>query len=157
MNCRQAERQILIERDGALDEGQRAALVAHIAECTRCNEMRSLLSTAVESLQQSGANVRIPDPELEWQKVRREIRNAPSKEHRSLFTWIAIPMAAAAALALGVYVMPTHPTETTAETGPIAIRESASGTVGGTPDASTVVFVDDKSGWTFVVAPETTG
>jgi len=157
MNCRQAERQILIERDGALPEGQRAALVAHTAACKQCHEMRSLLATALESLQRDSAEIRVPDADLEWHKVRREIRNSDGKERRSLFTWVAIPMAAAAALAVGVYMMPSHPNGTAIETGPIATRASSASVTSGNADASTVVFVDDNSGWTFVVAPETTG
>jgi hypothetical protein len=158
MNCRQAERHIVSERDSALDELQRAALAAHVASCASCQRMQEALTVAIASWRAEGVRVRLPDADIEWQKVRREIRGGPVKERRSLVTWLAIPLGAAAAVAIGLYIVPTSQNGSTAmETRTVATRESSPAMTGGTQDASTVVFVDDKSGWTFVVGPQTTG
>jgi hypothetical protein len=157
MNCRQAEHHIYAERDGALDEVRRAALAAHVADCAGCRQIREILTVAVDKWRADGADIRVPDADIEWQKVRRQIRGGTAAERRSVLNWIAVPLAAAAALAVGLYMVPTgHHPGTAIETGPIATREAAVSN-GATQDSSTVIFVDDKSGWTFVVGPGTTG
>ncbi len=151
MNCREAENYLFAERDGALDANQRAALSAHVTECAGCRRIRNQLAEALQSLASTTQTVRVPDADLEWQKLRREIRGAHAEPRRSLATWLGVPLAAAAAIALGLYVAPgghrSAPTHDTTE----VIAQEAPAANGAT---STVVYVDDNSGWTFVWAPD---
>jgi anti-sigma factor RsiW len=158
MNCRQAERHIVSERDSTLDDIQRAALARHVASCESCRHMQESLKLAIDSWRAEGVRARLPDADIEWQKLRRHIRGGLVKEPRSLVTWLAIPLGAAAAIAVGLYVVPAARNgSTTMEAGVVAARESSPAITRGIQDDSTVVFVDDKSGWTFVVGPQTTG
>jgi predicted anti-sigma-YlaC factor YlaD len=158
MKCRQAERHLACERDSALDEVQRAALARHITECASCRRMKESLTIAVEGWRAGAEEVRVPDAEIEWQNIRRQIRGGQVKEQRSLVAWLGISIGAAATVAVGLFFIPTARNGGTAmETATVAARESGSTITSRAQEASTVVFVDDKSGWTFVVGPQPTG
>ncbi|MEO5958062.1 MAG: zf-HC2 domain-containing protein [Opitutaceae bacterium] len=156
MNCREATPQIFAERDGALDETQRAALAEHLTQCTGCQKMRDSFATAVDALRHSTEQVRVPDAELEWQKLRREIRGGAGSTAAAStrrMAWFGLPLAAAAAAAVALF-MNTGPTNQTGATDQqrTAIAKGAD-PAGASP--STVVFVDDKSGYVFVWADDT--
>jgi len=91
MNCREAEHSLFAERDGALDENQRAALVSHVHECSVCRQLQQNLTVALDALQMSSRQSPLPDTELEWQKLRREIRGGATAQtpapRRSPITW----------------------------------------------------------------------
>lgn len=152
MNCREAEHQIFAERDGALDETRRAALATHLAQCPGCQRMRENLATALDALRTHSQQVRVPDAELEWQKLRREIRgsagskSAMAEKRRSPLAWLGLPLAAAAAIAITLSLRPVS--------DPAASGEQAR-TIAKAEAPSTVVFVDDQSGYLFVWADET--
>ena len=97
----------------------------------------------------------MPDAELEWQKLRREIRGgagSTATAKRTPFTWFALPIATAAALAVTLFVhQSASDTDGAQATGQMVAK--ANGKAAG-EKTSTVVFVDDKSGWTFVVATD---
>jgi anti-sigma factor RsiW len=155
MNCREATPQIFAERDGALDEIQRAALAEHLAHCAGCRKMRESFATAVDALRHSTEQVRVPDAELEWQKLRREIRGGAGSTAATStrrMAWFGLPLAAAAAVALAFFMnSPTSDQTDGAERTRLAIAKSADPAVA---SPSTVVFVDDKSGYVFVWADE---
>jgi hypothetical protein len=95
--------------------------------------------------------VRTPDAELEWQKLRREIRGGAgsataAKSARSRIAWFAIPLAAAAAIAVGLFV--NQGADPSNAPAPVVARAKP------VDNASTVIFTDAKSGWTFVVAAD---
>lgn len=150
MNCRVAKQQIFAVRDGALDDIQRAALASHVAECAACRRIRDDLEIAVTGLRAESTAVRIPNPDLEWRKLQRQLHE-PAPVRRSLASWLAVPTAlAAAAAAVAVYVYtPSNPVTGSAEQ---AATVAGAQQTGSAPSA--VVFVDDKSGWTFVLASD---
>src|SRR2546425_49103 len=147
MNCRQAEPQIFAERDGALDNSQRAALAQHIAECAACRRLREDFTVTIEAWRVTVQQVRVPDAELEWQRLRREIRGGAGSKSaatmRNRVTWFALPLAAAAALAIVYFVRPSGDNSAT----PAGNGQAVARATGGKPAAdnpSTIVFVDDK-------------
>lgn len=155
MNCRAAERRIFAERDGALDETQRAELATHVATCAACRSVREGLTTAAATWRGDTARVSVPNAELEWQKVRRQIRGAPTTSTK--LTWIGLPLAgAAAAAAIGIYLgTGTPPPSAKIDATTV---QAAPAVAAATPaQPSTVVYVDEKSGWTFVVAADDSG
>lgn len=161
MNCREAQSQIFAERDGALDHPRRVALDSHLASCDGCRRSRETLSAALTAWRLEVGQVTVPDAEREWHAVRRRIRGGveagaarTARPRRSLFTWFAVPVGAAAAVALALFVSPStspqHPPE--AHDGANIARASSIEVSGS--KAPSMIFVDDKSGWTFVWAAD---
>src|SRR3954469_10790929 len=105
MNCRDAERQIFAERDGALDPTQRAVLAGHVAQCATCRQTEKVLAAAIGSWRSSTQAAPMPDPTREWEALRRDIRGgvaavARPARRRNVVPWLAVPVGAAAALAV---------------------------------------------------------
>lgn len=158
MKCSYARQQIFAERDGALGEPQRAALAEHVAGCPDCRRVRDDLTVTIETWRQEFRQARVPSADLEWQKLRREIRGAPAHRRHSMTTWIAVPTAAAAAVAIGLYVAPHERPHAAANSAAQTVAVNNPPATAATPAAtSTVVYVDDKSGWTFVWEPTANG
>ena len=162
MNCREAQNQIFAERDGAPDDTRRAALAGHVAECPRCRKIRDDLAAAFIQWRTEVEKTPVPDADREWYAVRRRIRGGVEagaevivRPRRNLLTWIAIPVGAAAALALSFSVVlrnsPPTPVPTTQATKHVASVDS----VETGKNSSPMVFVDDKSGWVIVWASDT--
>ncbi len=156
MNCREAHSEISAERDGALDEIRGAALNGHLAHCEACRRTRDNLATALTSWRTQVASTPTPDAEREWHAVRRRIRGGsatgelvPANRRWNLFAWIALPLGAAAALTFAL-VRPTQP-----PLAPASLQSAHADSVEAPGNnASTMVFVDDKSGWLIVVASD---
>jgi hypothetical protein len=157
MNCREAQSYLFADRDDVL-ETQRVALDSHVAECTGCRRMRENLGAALTAWRVEVHQTTVPNVEREWYAVRRRIRGGvesgevrlePSR--RNLFTWFAVPVGAAAALAFAFFVMPSS-TNPVAEHAEHVARANSVQVPGN--NAATMVFVDDKSGWLFVLASD---
>ena len=159
MNCREAQSRIFAERDGALDNPQRAALEEHVAQCSGCQRIRDGLTTVFTTWRNDVNRAAAPDAEREWHAVRRRIRGgdevggAPaSRPRRNLFAWLALPLGAAAAVAVALFVLFQPATTVPESAKPVARIAHANSVEVPGDNASTVVFVDDKSGWLFVWA-----
>jgi predicted anti-sigma-YlaC factor YlaD len=157
MNCHAAQRLLSAERDGALASHERADLEGHLAECGDCRQARSAITAAIDRWRTSTARVKVPDAERAWQDIHREIRlSSPEKKRETQWAvprW-TLPMTAAAALIVAAIAAPrwfggsiSAPTQTVAklETARADFVEVAN-------NASSVVYVDDKSGWLVVWA-----
>ncbi len=160
MNCREAQDQIFAERDGAPNDNRRAALATHVAECAGCRQMRDNLAAALGMWRTEVEKVTVPDAEREWYAVRRRIRGGvaagtetTTARSRRIISWVAVPIGAAAALAVALFVSP--PKSEIADPG-AAVTHVASAESIDVPSntASTTVFVDDKSGWLVVWASD---
>ena len=155
MNCREAENQIFAERDGALDPAQRAALDRHVAGCAHCRAVRDHFAAAIESWRGATLNVAVPDAEREWQALRRRIRGGvqpgaePTVDRRpNVLRWLALPLAAAAALVITLWT-PEKPAGGTVAPERTVARANASSVEVSAADGA-VVYVDEKSGWVVV-------
>src|SRR5687768_1213812 len=158
MNCREAQSRIFAERDGALDNPQRAALEEHVAHCGDCQRIRDGLTTVFTTWRNDVNRVAVPNPEREWHAVRRKIRGGAEageaqqpRARRNLFAWLALPLGAAAVAVALFVTLQTAPTVVESARPVVRIAHVNSVEVPG-DNASTVVFVDDKSGWLFVWA-----
>ncbi len=160
MNCHEAQNALFADRDDPLAPSQQAALEAHLATCGECERVRHGLEAALSSWRDQSASVAIPDSQREWHAVRRRIRGgveasgpATSRRRRGLFTWISIPIgAAAAALAVALYVGPFS--LKSPEPAPSLAQTARVNPATPEPAASNMVFVDDKSGWLVVWSSE---
>ncbi len=158
MNCREAQELIFADRDGAPDNG-RAALESHLAHCAGCRQVRANLAAALDDWRDAAEKVAVPDVEREWHAVRRRIRGGAqagavttTPPRRQLFAWLALPLGAAAALALALYISPPRP-DSTLPVLPLDVASAESVEAPGN-NASTMVIVDDKSGWLIVWASD---
>ena len=161
MNCREAQPQIFAERDGALDNLQRAALDGHLAQCDACRRIRDDLAAALTVWRTEVVNVTVPDSEREWHAVRRRIQGGPeagaertSRPRRNPFTWMMLPLGAVGAAAVAFFVIPTNPPPAAPDVPLVAQTARADSVEAPGNNASTMVFVDDKSGWLIVWASD---
>jgi hypothetical protein len=164
MNCREAQSQIFAERDGALDNNQRATLEGHVASCATCQRVRDDFSAALTAWRNETANAPVPDAEREWHAVRRRIRGgaeagtaAAARSRPAFFPWLAVPFGAAAALIVALSVAPSNRDASGGQESatPPASQVARAVSVEVPGHASTMVFVDEKSGWLFVQASDT--
>jgi anti-sigma factor RsiW len=155
MNCRDAERQIAAERDGALEASQRAALEQHVATCASCRTQRADLHAALATWRQSAQTAALPDSTREWESVRRTIRHEsaqPAPRNRHLLPWVALPLGAAAAVMLTLW---TNQAPAPAPASAPQVARTSNDSVEVSAADGSVVFVDDKSGWVVIWEAQT--
>ena len=160
MKCQEAHSLIAAERDEAVGSREHAQLEVHLAECEACRRIRIDLAAALESWRAGAAQVATPNAEHEWLAVRRRLRSAtqPGDEtarrtRNTTFAWFALPLAAAAAIALALF-FPGPPGDDSGAVArsPTIARADSIEVPGG--HTSTMVFIDDKSGWLIVWATD---
>ncbi|MDP2136637.1 MAG: hypothetical protein Q8J74_02170, partial [Candidatus Didemnitutus sp.] len=140
----------------------------HLADCAGCRQLQAELAQAMTAFQTEAAHVSTPDPEEEWRLLQAQIRaperTAPPPSVVSL-TWLSLPLAAAAAVALVFWVgrsptpFPPPPRgESTATLAPVQVADAfARADFVEVTDSSSspLVYVDRDSGWLVVWAVET--
>lgn len=149
MNCRDARRHISAERDDPLNHNQRAALDQHATECADCRRLRTELALALNSWRVTLQQTPVPDSTKEWEALRRTIRagtKSPVERRRHLMRWLALPIGAAAAAVLALWVNPAP----SPSNGPAVAVARATDAVEVSAADGSVVFVDDKSGWVVI-------
>lgn len=161
MNCREAQSQLYAEGTGAPNESSRAALAAHLEGCAGCRQIRDHLAAALTTWRTETAQLAVPDAEREWHAVRRRIRGgdaatlADTGRRRSWLAWLTLPLGAAAAAAIAVFVyLPPEKPQPAAVVPVPAHTARADFVEAPGNNASTMVFVDDKSGWLIVWASD---
>ncbi len=142
MNCRQAIPLLSAARDGTLPPGQRAGLERHVAECAACRQFQSELAAAMDELQADAARITVPDAAEEWRLLRARL-DAPAQRSRRLapVAWFTLPLAAAAAVALGLFV--GRPAAPELDGGEMAHADFVEVT---DPNATPIVYSDNESG-----------
>lgn len=161
MNCHEAQTEIFAARDGAPGASPSAALDGHVAHCAACRQIRANLAAALGAWRTDSARAIVPDAEREWHAVRRRIRggaetgSALARPRRNLFAWLSLPLGAAGAAAVALVVLQQpRPSATLADFGDVVTARADAVEAPG-HNASTMVFVDDKSGWLIVLASDT--
>lgn len=158
MNCSEAQRHLFAAGDVALDNHQRAALDAHVAHCAACRRIGDDLAAALTTWREDNRLARVPDVEREWHAIRRRMRGAgsgdTSRSRRHVLPWLALPLGAAAAIALTFYVGQPNPSPATKSADTPAKHVARADSVEVPDNASTMVYVDDKSGWLIVWASD---
>ncbi|MDP3072135.1 MAG: zf-HC2 domain-containing protein [Opitutaceae bacterium] len=158
MNCREVQSELFADTEDTPANARRAAVAAHVAHCAACQRVRDDLTAALTAWRSDVAKVSIPDAELEWHAVRRRIRGggvpASSGSWQKWTAWLGLPLAVAAAAAL---IFVARPVQITAPILPIGEFAHAENIEAPGRDASTMVFVDDQSGWLIVWASDSAG
>src|ERR1019366_4158557 len=155
MNCRSAQRLLSAERDDALATSERTDLEAHLVACGSCRQFRAKIGDAADAWRASKTQIRVPDAELTWQGIRREFGAGDSRTVRSApnaFRWL-LPLGAGVALAVVILMVAPQWRQGSAVTPQVREREVARVDFVEVPDGgSSMVYVDDKSGWLVVWA-----
>lgn len=151
MNCRDIEPLLLAERDGVLTPKQHAELVAHVAACPACQQLRTRYGDVITFLKTDAANVVVPDADQEWRTLRAQLHSETTKPAKKLplapIIWFSAPLAVAAAVAITFFVSrPVAPR--VPRLSPLASVEAGDAAV------STIAYVDKDSGWLVVWAAE---
>ncbi len=100
----------------------------------------------MDTLRTDAARVTVPDVDAEWRLLHARL-NAPRRRTLAPVTWIGLPLAAAAAVALAFFV--TRPAPSTVAGAAVASVDYVD--VAGR-DATPVVYVDNDSGMLVVWA-----
>lgn len=168
MICRDIESLILAERDGALSKPQLAELSDHVATCPACRKLRTSLTTALETYRDAVFAVTPPDPNQAWRDLQVRLHEPAKRRPLAPVLWFTAPLAAAAALAFAFFVSPPPAATPAVDPGVqmVAARPpppppplhdpsfiaGADFVEAGDPNASTIVYLDNESGWLVVWA-----
>lgn len=157
MNCRQSLHLLSAERDASLSSGQRAALDAHLEQCTDCRQQQAALTAVIETLRTNDAQVEVPDAKAAWLQLRADLNtsrrtaSAPRRRFRpGWLTVLGLP-AALACIALAFILSHTPPDQPSAsQVAQLPAR--AEYLELGDDAAIPVIYVDQQSGWLIVWA-----
>lgn len=157
MNCRDLAPLLSAERDGALTDVQRAELARHLESCAECRALQSALAQAMEAHHADAARVNVPDADEEWRLLQARLASPERSRSRRLapITWIGVPLAAAAAIAIAFFLGRPAPLAENVELAPTGIELAHADFVEVTdPNATPIVYADKESGWLVVWAAE---
>ena len=154
MNCHTAQRLIATEPDSTPSAEESRLLAAHLSGCEACRNEQTIVARALAGWQASTASAAMPTVERAWQDIQRELRKSSGQPASRGFlrrSWM-IPVSAAAALAALIVV--ARPLGKPSSPGnPLAQNSAARADFVEVPnDASSLVYVDDQSGWLVVWA-----
>lgn len=156
MNCRDIEPLLLAERDGVLTSEQHAVLAGHVAACPACRQFRAALTEATLFLKTDAANVPVPDADQAWRELRPQLageKTRPAKKRPlAPVIWFGSTLAAAAALTFAFLSRQPQPMPTVILDNDVVAE--AEFVEAGDLNASTLVFVDNESGWLVVWATD---
>lgn len=140
-----------------MSESERAALSQHLAQCEDCRSYQLALPEVAAAIRAEADSVSLPDVAAEWSTLQSRLnspaRSSTGKRRLSApVLWLGAPLAAAAGLAF-LFINPSQET-TVKET---ALSDDTMVThvdyvKSGDPNASTMVYVDQDSGWLVVWA-----
>jgi anti-sigma factor RsiW len=152
--CRQIHRLLLAEPDGTLGSDEQAHLAAHLAVCPACRRQKAVLSQTPALFREADASVTVPDPAAEWRDVRARLHShAPAERSlsRRMMPWgLTLAAGAAACLAFVVWRGPSP-----VSAGPSTLARAEYVQAEGSD--STLVYVDEESGWLIVWADRRPG
>ncbi len=157
MTCREAQDRLFTT--GSVAPGAtEPAVAAHLGQCAGCRKLQTELAAALGSWRSTVASTPVPEAEREWLAVRRRLRGdegrAGASSRPTTFARWALPVGALAAAAVALFVAAPPVTPSATPPQDIAMASAESVEAPGDP-ASTMVFVDEKSGWLIVWASDT--
>lgn len=164
MNCREVQSHLFAEGERTPEGPARADFESHLATCAGCRRIRDDLTVTFTTWRNDVTAGPVPDPDREWYAVRRRIRGgaaagttSATQRTQKLLTWVGVPLGAAAAVAFALFLSPraTAPDAAPAVTAAPAQVARADSVDVVANNASTMVMVDEKSGWLFVWADST--
>ena len=155
MNCQRAQHLLSVERDRPLTANEQTELAHHLGGCAGCAQLRQDLAAGAQSWREVTAAVPIPDAAEEWRRFQQRLDGRPTVVHHrprpAIRTWAAFPLAVAAAVALILWIRPSH----VPEAAMVGIQPRAEFVETNDRASSTLVYVDEQSGWLVVWAPTT--
>jgi anti-sigma factor RsiW len=149
MNCSQAGKALSRHLDGELPAGEVASLEKHLSSCSACRETAAEWRGYGSALRADAPN-EIPDPTKAWHDIRRSLRNRenpiPTTDARP---WWARPLPwAGVAATVALFTVGTFFQLSPSSGFPYGSAVESVDT--DLPGASTVVYVDEETGWNIV-------
>ncbi|MEZ5413772.1 MAG: zf-HC2 domain-containing protein [Opitutaceae bacterium] len=150
MSCHDTQRLLSQAQDVTLSEQQRDVLARHLAACPVCRQYQAELANAAAVFRQDATAIVAPDIDQEIRAVQARLSAPPKRRKRSLapIVWLGAPLAAAAAV---VFTFLSN-TQSMPMTSPDTAVTHVDYVITGDPAASTMVYVDQDSGWLVVWA-----
>lgn len=152
MSCRDTQHLLDLAHDGALPETKRAELAQHLASCPDCRRYQAQLAHVQTAVRTAATAIELPDVNEEIRRVQARLVAPTSRRKRRVLApvlWLGAPLAAAAALAVVFF----NGSQTAPSNSPIGESQTqVDYVVPGDPAASTMVYVDQDSGWLVVWA-----
>jgi len=149
MNCSQAEKALSRHLDGELLAGEVASLEKHLSSCSACRETAAEWGGYGSALRADAPN-EIPDPTKAWHDIRRSLRNRESPiPTTNARPWWARPLPWAGAVVTVAlftvgYFLQLSPSPGFPYGSAVEFVDTD------LPGASTVVYVDEETGWNIV-------
>ena len=155
MTCREAQDR-LFSADSGAPPAHGSQQAAHQVGCPRCRSLEAELESALGSWRRTTAATPTPDAEHAWQVLRRRLRenqgHGDASARRGTLAWLTLPIGAVAA---AVALFMAAPADTTRGGSAQDVTVASAEAVDAPGEqASTMVFVDEKSGWLIVWASD---
>lgn len=139
------------ERDGALTAAERAQLDRARAESPEVGALQAELEAALAAFRREAEGARVPDADDAWRSLAARLDRPAPRRRIAPVTWLALPLAAAAAVAVAFLALRPMPTGVPADSED-GVYAQADFVEVADASATPVVFVDKESGWLVVWA-----
>jgi len=156
--CTEIVSLLVAEPDGTLSAAELARLETHVAGCPDCRRQRALLRATPVALRIATSTFSVPSVPAEWSELRARLLGEPGgtathrRQRRPWFAW-SLPIAAVgAAAAFAILAFFREPGGS-----PLPLPAVAHADFFQAENvASTLVYVDQESGWLIVWADPVT-
>lgn len=155
-SCQHITSLLIAEPDGRLTPAEQAEIEGHVAECAACRQQRAMLAAIPASLQAVTQSVSTPNPQQEWMRLRSQLPKQRSQGKRQTpktpfwLQW-SFPLGAAAAAVVVALVTHFRYSDRISLEQRSATVARAEYVQAENAD-STLVYVDQESGWLIVWA-----
>lgn len=155
-SCRHITSLLIAEPDGRLTPAEQAEIEGHVAECAACRQQRAVLTAIPASLQAVTHAVSSPNPQQEWMRLRAQLPKqrlqGKSQPPKTPF-WLQWSFPLGAAAAAVVVALVTHfRYSDRVSTERLSATVARADYVQAENADSTMVYVDQESGWLIVWA-----
>jgi anti-sigma factor RsiW len=151
MNRDEILRLLSAERDGALGAEERARLDRALAVSPEARALRAEVEAAMTAFRLEAEGMRVPDADDAWRTLEARLARPAPRRRVAPVAWFALPLAAAAAVAVAFLGLRPIPTGVPADPE-AGVYARADFVELADASATPVVFVDKESGWLVVWA-----
>ncbi|HRE81024.1 MAG TPA: zf-HC2 domain-containing protein [Opitutaceae bacterium] len=155
-SCQHITSLLIAGPDRRLTPAEQAEIEGHVVQCAACRQQRALLAAIPASLQTVTQAVSTPNPQQEWMRLRSQLpkqsREGKSQRRKTPF-WLQWSFPIGAAATAVVVALVTHLRYSDrVSTERLAATVARADYVQAENADSTLVYVDQESGWLIVWA-----
>ncbi len=120
MNCKQVQNKLIFYYYGELPQAEMTEIKQHLAECASCREQYNKLSLTLDYAQRE---TELSAPENLWQDINNQLDSTRSQTAKVLRIRVAQTLAAAAAIAIAIFIGSLMGKTFAEKSYPVATRE----------------------------------